>query len=71
MVRSVISTDKTVKETEEKILTIHVQPGLPQGIKFCFPEAGDQNPTIIPGLEAWCTLSKIYFKLLSVILKYS
>ncbi|XP_051176609.1 dnaJ homolog subfamily B member 13-like [Leptopilina boulardi] len=43
-----IGEDKATTEMNEKILTIHIKPGLPSGTKIVFPEEGDQGPTKIP-----------------------
>ncbi|PSN49775.1 DnaJ subfamily B member 13 [Blattella germanica] len=41
--------DETTTELKEKILSIHIKPGLPEGTELKFEEFGDQGPTIIPG----------------------
>lgn len=43
-----VGEEKAATELREKILTIHVKPGLPSGTKIIFPEEGDQGPTKIP-----------------------
>ncbi|XP_043476671.1 dnaJ homolog subfamily B member 13-like [Leptopilina heterotoma] len=43
-----VGEDKATTELKEKILTIHIKPGLPSGTKIAFPEQGDQGPTKIP-----------------------
>lgn len=46
-----VGEEKAATELREKILTIHVKPGLPSGTKIIFPEEGDQGPTKIPGIN--------------------
>ena len=42
------SCDETTTVMKEKLLDIHVKPGLPERTVFKFVEEGDQDPTTIP-----------------------
>lgn len=44
-----LTADGITTELVERILDIHIKPGILPGTKFTFPEEGDQGPTIIPG----------------------
>lgn len=48
--RVFVDDNETTTEIVEKILTIPIKPGLPQGTPFEFKEVGDQGHTIIPGM---------------------
>lgn len=38
-----VGEDKATTELKEKILTIHIKPGLPSGTEIAFPEEGDRS----------------------------
>uniref|UniRef100_T1JBY4 J domain-containing protein n=1 Tax=Strigamia maritima TaxID=126957 RepID=T1JBY4_STRMM len=46
--RRVLEDNGQTTVMRDKILTIGVKPGLPEGSRIIFPEEGDQGPNIIP-----------------------
>lgn len=44
-----VGDDMSMTVPTEKILTIPIKPGIPEGTRIVFPEEGDQGATKIPG----------------------